>query len=69
MKAPTQIKESSVNWWLAEGGNNTTQSDAAIKTHFMIVVTIADPISPLSFPFAREARGGLGRPLTERRGL
>jgi hypothetical protein len=69
MKAPAQAKKSSANWWLAEGRNNTTKSEAVMKTHFMIVVTIANPVCPPSVPFAGEARGGLGRPLTERHGL
>jgi hypothetical protein len=34
-----------------------------MQTHSMIFVTIGDLISPPSFPFARQVKGKLARPL------
>ena len=57
MKAPAHTRKSTDSWWAAEERNNTTRSNAVMKIHFRLLVTIGNLVSLSSFPLSGQVRG------------
>ena len=62
MKAPAHTRKSTDSWWAAEERNNTTRSNAVMKIHFRLLVTIGNLVSLIAAFHSPDKCGGQGSP-------